>query len=939
VTVNRSSLLRLAAVAAIALVAVPPALGVARAAPAGRAPSRDVPELAFERHVLPNGLQLILHVDRKLPIVHVNQWFHVGSKNEEQGRTGFAHLFEHMMFQGSGNAKDDYFTYAERFGANLREGGVNGTTSADRTNYFATVPSGNLEALLWLESDRLASLLDAVDQAKLDNQRDVVKNERRQNYETQPYARTWLLLPGAVFPAGHPYSWPGIGSHEDLQNASLEDVKAFFRRYYAPNNLSLVIAGDFDPAEAKRLVEKYFGGLAPGPALDRPARHVPVVQGERVVEIADRVPQERVVLAWPSPPFFGEGDAELVLASRVLADGLSSRLQKALIYDRPLATTAVAFQDSREIAGLFVVMATARPGVSLAEVERVIDAEIARLAKAGPTAAELARAVNKEETELVSGLERIGGFGGKADLLNRYAVFLGDPGKLQEDVARLRAATPASVRAAVARYVDTRDRAVLRFRPEVSGRPAEVALDRSAQPPLGKDRPFTAPEVKTARLANGLELLVVERSDLPKVEARLVVRAGSAADPAGQGGLATLALATVDKGTRTRSALQITDALGDLGTELERATGRESASLSLDVLRRNLPAALAVLADVVRNPTFPAGEVDRERKRQLDALAQLARNPTAVAQRVSAMLAFGADHPYGRPELGLPASVEKLGAKDVAAFHAARFRPGGAALVVVGAVGFAEAKVLAERAFGGWGGGAPAPVDVPAARPAAPERVYLVDRQEAPQSVIAQVLLAPPRSAPDFYALAAADAVFGGGGFGTRLNLNLREAKGYSYGVFSSLAPVRDANLWVAAGGVQADRTTESVVEFRKELADLAGGRPIAPDELDLARQRKLRGYAQGFEAFGRIADQVSRLWVLGLPYAELQREADATERLTVGEVRAAAAAHARPAGAILVVVGDRTRIEPGLSGLGLPIVHLDVEGRPVDAAARQAGR
>jgi zinc protease len=928
VTVNRPSALCLAA-----LLAAPALAAAAPAAPR----ASDVPDLAFEKHVLPNGLQLILHVDRKLPIVHVNQWFHVGSKNEEPGRTGFAHLFEHMMFQGSGNAKEDYFVYAERLGANLRERGVNGTTNEDRTNYFATVPSGNLEALLWLESDRLATLLDAVDQAKLDNQRDVVRNERRQSYETQPYGRAWLLLPGSVFPAGHPYSWPVIGSHEDLQNATLDEVKAFFRKYYTPNNLSLVVAGDFDPAEAKRLVEKYFGGLAPGPALERPARWVPALQGERVMEISDRVPQERVYLAWPSPPFFAEGDAELVLASRILADGLSSRLEKALVYDRQLATDVQAFQDSSEISGAFVVLATARPGAKLAEVERVVDAEIARLARSGPTAAELARAVNKQETELVSGLERIGGFGGKADVLNRYNVLLGDPGKLKTDVARLRAATPASVRAAVARWLDTRNRAVLRFHPEASGRPQAVAVDRATQPALGAERPFQAPEVKTARLANGLELLVVERPDLPKVGVRLVARAGSAADPAGQGGLASLVASSIDKGTRTRSALQLVDAFGDLGTELQRATGKESASLSLDVLKRNLAPALDLLADVVRNPTFPAAEVDRERKRQLDALSQLARNPTALAQRTAAMLAFGAEHPWGRPELGLPGSVERLGAKDAVAFHAARFRPGGAALVLVGDVSLAEARALAERAFGGWSGGAPAPIATPAPAPAAGGRIYLVDRQDAAQSVIVEALRAPPRSAPDFYALALADAVYGGGGFGTRLNLNLREGKGYSYGVFSMLQPVKGANLWYAAGGVQADKTSESLVEFRKELADLAGARAILPDELELAKQRKLRGYAQGFEAYGRIADQVARLWVLELPYSELQREADVTAGLTLEAVHAAAAAHARPAEAILVVVGDRAKVEPGLAKLGLPIVPLDAEATPL--SSKTAGR
>ena len=301
--------------------------------------------MAFEKYTLPNGLQVILHVDRKLPIVHVNQWYHVGSKNEQKGRTGFAHLFEHMMFQGSKNASEEYFTYVERAGANLQEGGVNGTTSSDRTNYFATVPSGNLENILWLESDRLATLLDATDIKKLDNQRDVVKNERRQGLENQPYGRWYPLALEAVFPTGHPYSWPVIGSQEDLTAASLTDVKEFFRRYYTPNNLSLVIAGDFDPAEAKRLVEKYFGAIPPGPALDRPARWVPVMNGEKIVEVNDRVPQERTYMAWPAPAYFTEDEAALNLATLILTDGLSSRLNKALVYDKQLCSAVSVVPD------------------------------------------------------------------------------------------------------------------------------------------------------------------------------------------------------------------------------------------------------------------------------------------------------------------------------------------------------------------------------------------------------------------------------------------------------------------------------------------------------------------------------------------------------------------------------------------------------------------
>jgi zinc protease len=460
-----------------------------KAAPKSKpAPQRNAPAaptVAFEKFVLDDGLQVILHVDRKLPIVHVNEWFHVGSKNEKPGRTGFAHLFEHEMFEGSKNAPGKYFGRAERAGANLSEGGVNGTTNHDRTNYFITVPSGSLEYVLWLESDRLATLGDYLTKQNLDAQRDVVKNERRQGLENQPYGRAFKLISENLFPAGHPYSWPVIGSHEDLTAASLEDVQDFFRTYYTPNNLSLVIAGDFDPGQAKKLVEKYFGNIPAGPPLDRPGRFIPALPGEKIVEATDRVPQERVYMVWPSPPFYRRGDAELDLASLILTDGLASRLQKVLVYEKQLCTDVNAFQQSMEISSFYAVIATARPGASLGQIEKIVTAEIARLGKQGPTAAELARAQTKWEYNFVSGVERIGGFGGKADLLNSYNTFLGDPGKFEFDQARYRKATAEDVRKEVARWLDTNNRLILRFHPEKSGRAAEAVLDRSKEPPLG----------------------------------------------------------------------------------------------------------------------------------------------------------------------------------------------------------------------------------------------------------------------------------------------------------------------------------------------------------------------------------------------------------------------------------------------------------------------
>jgi zinc protease len=909
-------------------------LVIAAATLAGHAqtPAAATPKIEFEKFTLPNGLQVILHVDRKLPIVHVNEWFHVGSKNEKPGRTGFAHLFEHMMFEGSKDADGGYWGYAEKAGANVREGGVNGTTNSDRTNYFVTVPSGNLEHVLWLESDRIATLIDVTDQKKLDNQRDVVKNERRQGLENQPYGRAFMLLFGAVFPAGHPYNWPVIGSQEDLTAAKLDDVKDFFRQYYAPNNLSLAIAGDFDPVEARRLVEKYFGDIPPGRPLDRPSMWVPTLNGERVIEVNDRVTLDRVYFAWPSPPYFGADDAALDITARILADGLSSRLNRALVYDQQLATAVAAFNATAEISSMFVVQATARPGVPLSKIEPIIAREIDRLAEAGPTAAELERAKTKQESEFISGLEAIGGFGGKADVLNQYNTFLGDPGKVDADIARYRALTPADIQHAAAKWINTTNRAVVRFHADHSSRPANaMTLDRSKMPPLGEDRPFVAPTAQTAKLPNGLQLIVVERHDLPKVNVRIVARAGAASDPVDKLGVANLALATIDLGTPTRKALEIEDALGSLGTELAGNAGREGAAISFDVLSRNLAPALDIVADVVQHPTFPEDEVARERKRALDQIAQADKNGNALVQRIEPMLAFGPTHPYGRPLAGLKGTVSTITRDDLVKFHEARWKPGSTALIIAGDITLADATALATKDFGGWTGGAAPAVSVPPASPSPAARIYLVDRPDAAQTVVVQYLPAPTRTSPDYDALTLVDAVWGGGGFGTRLNLNLREDKGYSYGVFSNFNPMRAGGNWTAGGGVQTDKTAPSIVEFDKEMKNLGGAKPISEDEFAVARQRRARGYAQRFESLGRVTGEIANLWIIGLPLSELQREYDGTGKQTLDQVLAAEKKYVNPAQSAILLVGDRAKVEKDLKALNLgEVVLLDTEGRTV---------
>jgi len=891
--------------------------------------SPQVPKIQFEKFVLDNGLQVILHIDRKLPIAHVNLWFHVGSKNEKIGKTGLAHLFEHMMFQGSKNIPGKYLSEAEKIGANLREGGVNGTTDNDRTNYFITAPSGSLERLLWLESDRLSGLMDALTQAKLDNQRDVVKNERRQAYENVPYGRAHELIFSYLFPARHPYSWPVIGSMDDLTTATMDDVKEFFRTYYTPNNLTLTIAGDFDPSVAKTLVTKYFASIPPGPALARPARLNATLDADRVVEVSDRVKLSRVYLVWPTIPYFDAQEAPLDHAATILADGLSSRLQKSLVYDRQLCTRVQAYHMTLEISGGFVIDAQARPGGSLPEIEKIILAEVHRLATEGPSVDELARAKNKHEFEFIAGLERIGGFGGKADQLARYNTFLGQPDLFQADLDRYDSVTPSLVKETLSRFVDGKPRLTIRFHPEPSTRPAGEPPDRTKAPALLQDRPFSVPQVRTTTLANGLEIFVVENHELPKAAVRLSVRAGSSREDLEKAGLATLTSRVVDKGTKKRTALAIEDELAALGTRLSSSAGTESSALWIDVLKRNLSPAMEILADVVLQPTFPKAETDREKKKLLDELVQIQQDPGRVARRIMPLLAYGPNHPFGHPAQGSEDTVQHLTEADLTAFYKKFFQPANASLVFVGDLTLDEARGLAEKYFGAWTGSAVPPLAVPPPEPAAPGKIYLVDKQDAEQSVVASILPGTNRNSPDYYGLQIVDAIFGGA-FGSRLNLNLREAKGYTYGFFSAPVFLSKAGTWYSFGGVQTKFTGETVTEVLKETKGLAGERPIEQKELTDAKANKVRGYSQSFESQSRISGVVADLWLQGRPMSDMSHEPFELERVSIEEANSVAKKYAVPAEVRFLVVGDRSKVEKTLSALGHgDVVLLDTMGRP----------
>jgi zinc protease len=437
--------------------------------------------------------------------------------------------------------------------------------------------------------------------------------------------------------------------------------------------------------------------------------------------------------------------------------------------------------------------------------------------------------------------------------------------------------------------------------------------------------------VQTAKLANGLELLVVERHELPKVAVTLVTRAGAAADPAAKDGTAHLAMQVIDRGTAKRDALKLEEELGNLGTSLQTFAGREYSTLSLDLLASSLPQAMDVLADVAQWPQFPEAEVARERQLQLDALGQENRNANGLASRIRPMLIFGPDHPYGRPARGLPSTMASITRDDLVRYHSDWWKPGSSALVFVGDITLEQARQLAEQHFGGWSGGAAPAVPVPEPQPAASGRIYLVDRPDAAQTVVVQSLRGVDRKHEDYYALMLADAVWGGGGFGNRLNLNLREDKGYAYGASSFQLPYNHGALWAAQAGVQTDKTKESVVEFLKELDGIHGERPVTEQELADAKLNRIRGYSQQFETASRIAFELGTLWQLGLPPSELERDPRETAAATLAAVNAAARKYAVPEQSVLLLIGDRAKIEGGLRELGAgEIVLLDVEGKPL---------
>jgi zinc protease len=901
----------------------------------------------YRRFVLDNGLTVILHEDHSVPIVGVNTWYRVGSANERKGRTGFAHLFEHLMFLGSQHVANGQF---DRL---LEEAGGdnNASTGNDRTNYYEVVPKNALELALWLDADRMATLGPTMTAGKIETEREVVKNERRESVENRPYGRTEETLARHLFPQGHPYSSPVIGSMEDLDAASVSDVREFFAQFYVPNNAILALAGDFPAGEAERLVRKYFSWIPRGPPT-APLRPPPVeIAGEDRIVLEDRVELSRLTLAWVTPARLRPGDAALDLAAEILSGDKTSRLYRRLVYETEVAQDVDAAQDSLALASIFRISATARPGHGLSEVERAIDEELARFRRDGPTPEELRKAKNVVEAAFLRRLERVGGFGGIADELAAYEMEAGEPDFFEQDLDAYRRVCPQDIAEAVRAWLPATHRVVLSVVPtgkeKLAARTAGPESPRTENlaenvdwknpPAPGAPSDVALPPIVRSRLPNGLEVWVMEKHSAPIVRADVVVESGSSSDPTDEPGLADVTLASLVLGTKGRDALKVSSDANVLGAELAAAAGWDSSVVSLDVPSAHWGEGLDLLADVVLRPTFPEADLARLRRQRDAALREDLSEPRYLAERAFALDLYGPGHPYGRPPAGTLASIRKIDRRDVERSYERHFRAGSAAVVVVGDVEAAAAAAAVAARFGSWKGGTDSPPSFPARTPG--PRILLVDKPGAAQSELRVGQVGVSRSFADYFPLEVMNTLLGGA-YTSRLNHNLRERHGWAYGADSIFSLRRVPGPFIASAAVHTDATAPALAEMLAEIRRIVAEAPTE-EELRRAKNSLALSLPQTLETPGQIADRLDRLFSDGRPADFYDRFVARVAAVRAEDVRNVARETIRPDRLAIVIVGDVAKIRPEIEKRNLgrvEVVRYDPERGALSAAGAAAG-
>jgi zinc protease len=881
-------------------------------------------EIPHEKFVLDNGLTLIVHEDHKSPIAAVNVWYHVGSKNEKYGKTGFAHLFEHLMFNGSENFNTDYFEAMERIGAT----DLNGTTNVDRTNYFQNVPVTALDVALWMESDRMGHFEGAISQERLDEQRGVVQNEKRQG-ENQPYGRSWNALMEESFPFGHPYSHSVIGSLEDLDAASLEDVKEWFKNYYGAANAVVVVAGDVNAEEVYNKAVKYFADIPAGPPLTRPEVNIAKRTGEKRIEMQDQVPQARIYMSW-NVPEWGNPEAFLLdFAAGALADGKNSRLYKRLVYDEQIASKVGAWNSEMEIAGMFTIYADVKPGIDAAVVEKAINEELTRLLMEGPTEKEMLSTKTQYFSKFIKGLERIGGFGGKSDILASNQVYGNDPAFYRTRNQGMKEATAAAVKEVANKWLSD-GKLVLEITPVPTFKTTPSVVDRSkGLPEVATAGAVKFPELQRFTLSNGLKVVLAQRESVPLVRFNLMVDAGYAADQLAAPGTASLTLNMMDEGTKSRNSLQINDELNMLGADLYAYSDLDYSYVKMTALKPMLESSIDLYTDVLLNPSFNEEDFERLRKEQLMQIQQEKASPFSMALRVFPKFMYGDGHAYSNPlsGSGYESTVTNLQRDDLLKFYGTWFKPNNATLVVTGDINQQELKKLLEKRLNKWES-AEVPVKNLVTVKPGKKKIYLMDKPGAIQSVIIAGHVASQPNAEEEVAIEMMNNILGGQ-FTSRVNMNLREAKGWSYGARTLLMGAKGQRPFIAYAPVQSDKTQESMQEMIKEVSEYLGARPATEEEFLKVQNNGVLKLPGRWETLSAVESAASEIVKYQYPDNYYQNYSDNVKGLKLAKVQDAARKLIKPEDISWVVVGDRAQIEEKLRNLGfgeLVIINSDGE-------------
>ncbi|MND80927.1 Peptidase M16 inactive domain protein [compost metagenome] len=934
-----ASSVALAALVAVAspVLAHAPAATTAVTAPSAT-PLRGAPvselvarvDIPWKRFQLDNGLTVLVNEDRKAPVVAVSVWYNVGSKDEPKGSTGFAHLFEHLMFGGSENSPSSHIQTMNAAGAT----GLNGTTWFDRTNYFQTVPTPALDYTLYLESDRMGYLLGQVSQEVLDLQRGVVQNEKRQG-DNQPYGLTYYATLEALFPEGHPYRHSTIGSMADLDAASMETVRDWFRENYGPNNAILVLSGDIDEAKARELTQKYFGAIARGPVNTPAAAPIPTLAAPVEQVLHDRVAQTRISRTWTTPGLNDPDSVPLSVGASVLGGLASSRLDNVLVRDEQIASSVSAGNQLFQRVSMFSYSAMVKPGADADAVARRMDAVLADLIANGPTQDEIDRVVTQYASRRIQGLEMANG---KASVLAEGQLYSGDPDFYKKELAAYAAVTPAQVQAALKKWLSRpvysqivmpgdREAYVDAAAAPSGATPTPAApiqrVAREATPAIGEVSNVDFPAVERAALSNGIEVVYARSTTVPVTRVALEFDAGIAADRADRLGAHTLMLNVMQEGTTTRDSKALAEAQERLGASVSVGSSMDRTVASLSAVTTNLQPSLTLLSDVVRNPAFAPSEVERLRAVRLAALANEKTQPASIAGRALPPLIYGESHPYGRSFSGTgdEAVIRGLTRADLVADHAAWVRPDNAKLFVVSDLPLAELKPQLEAAFGDWR----APTTAKgtkaftAALPQTSARIVLIDRPQSPQSLIYGGQVLPVSGTDDLLTLTTANTVLGAD-FLSRINADLRETKGWSYGVRGNVSTLQNRSPYIVNAPVQANRTGESIAALIGQYERFLGADGVTQAERDRTVLGDTRGLSGSYETSAQVLGAMRSNALYGRPDGYQEALAGRINALTAEQMDAAARAAIKPDTFVWVVVGDASVVKPQLDALGLPV-------------------